>query len=380
MKMCYHPWVGLDISPRGDFKPCCKYNTVISNNLKGYFESPDLEKLKRDFLKGEQPAGCSRCWQDESAGLPSKRTLDNKFIFNNTAPELDQIKSLSLPFGNVCNLACRICDSYSSSKWFTEASKLKSNLPDIKIHAPTNFHKSHEFMQSIKELSNNVLKVDIPGGEPFYADQDIHYDFLKHLVDNDASQTVLHYTTNCTKLPNTSLGELWKEFREVDIQLSLDGIGEYFEYSRWPTKWSDVLDNVKYFQNLESTTRNIKLSISHTVSIFTMMQLPDFIKWTQAQGLPEPYFGLLSRPLFYSITALPFSAKQAIRDRFLSENIPELEPIINAMFASDDSQQLDKLMQYVKIIDIQRQQSFISTFPELYQLLGESCQTLYQQY
>lgn len=376
--MCYHPWVGLDISPQGEFKPCCKYTVPIANNISDYQNSIELDKLKNDFLLGKQPAGCARCWRDEDAGLPSKRLLDNEYVFENLEPALDGIKVLSLPFGNTCNLACRICNSYSSSRWSAEETKLKQYFPDIIINQHNKFYKDPNFIKSIVDSFSTIKHVEFPGGEPFFADQDLHYDFLLELVKRNPENISLHYITNGTKFPNESLMSIWKRFKKIDIQISIDGTRNQFEYNRWPAVWSDVLLNVGKYTALQGLNKNIQLSISHSVSIFTICYLPEFINWCVKNHLPDPYLGLVSRPDYYSITVLPKETKEHIENKFKSYK--NLQPIVKAMWAKDDSKLLDTTIKYVKILDKQRSQNFAETFPELYQLLGEKCQTLYQLY
>lgn len=378
MKMCYHPWVGLDISPQGEFKPCCKYSNSIAKSLDDYQTSDELAQLRYDFTNGIQPAGCQRCWRDEDANLPSKRILDNEYIFHNYAPALDSIKVLSIPFGNTCNLACRICNSYSSSKWGSESKKLQGKFPEIKIWGHNKFYKDDTFMHGVLSATNDVIHVDIPGGEPFYADSVTHSNFLKHLISHNASNISIHYVTNATRFPDTQFLELWSHFKNVDIQLSLDGTETKFEYNRWPAKWDNVAHNVVKWQKHRQQESNIQLSVSHSVSIFTVLYLPEFLKWCLDSGLPSPYLGLVTNPSYYNITILPSDVKLAIEGKFKSH--PELNSIIAAMWAKDDSKELDLFVNYVKILDKQRNQSFLKTFPELYQLLGKKCQTLSQLY
>ena len=155
MTMCYHPWVGLDISPQGEFKPCCKYKNTVATNIQDYELSTEILQLREDFLLGRKSPGCERCWRDESAGLPSKRTLDNEYIFQNTRPDLSSLKVISIPFGNTCNLACRTCSSHSSSRWTAEAKKLTEFYPDIPIFEHAKFYQDPEFMQNILDRGRN---------------------------------------------------------------------------------------------------------------------------------------------------------------------------------------------------------------------------------
>jgi len=376
--MCYHPWVGLDISPQGEFKPCCKYTETVATNVTDYQNSTKIAILRQQFLDGQQPTECIRCWRDEAAGLPSKRILDNEYIFENTAPPLTDIKVLSMPFGNICNLACRICNSYASSKWAQESEKVKASFPDIKIWGHNKFYKDADFMSAIKDITNEVIHVEIPGGEPFFADSSIHIDFLTHLTNHHPEKISLHYITNGTKFPDYNIITLWRKFKKVDIQISIDGTHAQFEYNRWPANWIIVQTNIKAYLDYQKLCNNIQLSVSHSVSIFTIYHLPEFLDWCKSFGLPAPYLGLVNRPLHYSITILPDEAKEVITKKF--SGIEKLTPIVNALWAQNNIEELDNFVKYVKILDTQRQQNFADVFPELYQLLGERCQTLYQLY
>ena len=376
--MCYHPWVGLDISPQGEFKPCCKYTDVLAKDINEYESSLALKQLREDFIAGRKPDGCSRCWKDEAAGLPSKRTLDNQYLFNNTKPELRSLKSLSMPFGNTCNLACRTCSSYSSSRWGKESKQLKQYFPEIRSFGHNKFYRDEEFMNAIKDRTQDIVHVDFPGGEPFFADSEIHESFLAHLATGNPDKITLHYTTNGTRMPSDAVLELWQLFKEVNVQISIDGVAEQHEYNRWPSQWISFLLNITKWQQIRLANKNMRLSVSHTVSIFTVWHLPEFLDWCYSMSLPEPYLGLVSYPQHYSITVFPEEAKRKIEKRLA--DYPKLQPIVRAMWAKDDSKLLDTTVKYVKILDKQREQNFQQTFPETYQLLGERCQTLYQLY
>ena len=366
---CSLPWVGLDVSPQGDFKPCCKYKNTVATDFDQYFNSAELKKLQDDFLNGVKPEGCSRCWQDEDIGIPSKRLIDLKYTFQNKHPKLDKFKIVSMPFGNTCNLACRICNSSASSKWLSEAKFLQKDIPDITIKSHKKFYKDVDFMRKIASMSDEALLFEFPGGEPFLTGLNEHVAFLERLISGDPSNLRLHYITNTTILPQPVLWELWKHFKNVDIQLSIDGIEKQFEYNRWPAVWEDCLQNIKQYQVEQKKYNNIQLSISHTVSIFTVMYLPKFLNWCRNEGLPDPYIGLVTSPEYYSINTIPENTAKFIanlpafqQEQLLSIKIKLLEKYNNCF---------DKFVEYVKILDKHRQQDFASTFPELYNLIEE---------
>lgn len=364
--MCYHPWVGLDISPQGGLKPCCKYTNNIAASLNEYNNSNELKDLRAQFLNGIKPPGCIRCWQDEDAGLPSKRQLDWEYVFNNTAPPIDKLAVLSVPMGNTCNLACRTCNSAFSSKWVADETKLKDHFP-IVVHKHHKFYKDLEFMQGIIDSASNLIRVEFPGGEPLLTGVEQHLEFLDH-VPYGAS---LHYATNGTIFPSDKFISRWKKYRHVDIQLSIDGVGKHFEYNRHPADWSECSSNYGKFKELQQLNSNIQLSISHTVSIFTVMYLPEMFKWCLKNKMPLPYLGPLLTPSHYSITTFPQHVKDAISKKLSN---PKFEKVVKYMMAADNSKEFATTMKYVTLLDEQRNQSFAETFPELYQLIkGYTC-------
>ena len=57
-KFCPLPWVGLHVSPSGNYTPCCKYTTPVAKDLENYLSSEHLATLKDEFNRGELPNGC----------------------------------------------------------------------------------------------------------------------------------------------------------------------------------------------------------------------------------------------------------------------------------------------------------------------------------
>jgi MoaA/NifB/PqqE/SkfB family radical SAM enzyme len=360
--ICYHPWVGLDIDPQGKFAPCCKYQHKLSDNLDDYFSSPELAQLREDFANGKKPIGCHRCWDDEAAGSPSKRQIDNRYVFKNAAPDLTSIKILSLPFGNTCNLACRTCGSDASSRWSSEEKKIKKYFPEIVIHEHQKFYKDKNYINKIKEISKNLVNVTIPGGEPFITGIDEQLNFLDFLIKNGPENISLTYITNVTTFPSDKFWEKWKFFKKINIQLSIDGTGERFEYLRWPANWQECYANIKKYQEIQKKYSNLTLSISHTVSIFNVFYIQDFFVWCIKEKLPEPYFGFVEKPTQYSITTLPDDLKIQIKQRISNKKFTSILNYMNSESGSTlDFQEATK---WISEVDHIRKQNIIDVFPE----------------
>jgi len=299
---CYNAFLGLDIDSGGRLKPCCKFEEQyiphfnILQGISGYKDSKFLKDLQNQFLNDGKPAGCIRCWQEEDAGVKSKRQMDyerHKDSFDQHDFTKTEFKNISLAFGNLCNLSCRICGPASSSKWATEMKKI-----DGKNYPIYEWFRDHAVMSDILENTQQAIHFDIPGGEPLLVDIQEHFDLLQKFKKNNSARNIsLHYTTNGTNYPKDQHLKTWQAFKEVDIQISIDDIKERFEYNRWPAKWATVYNNIKKFQKLKDQEKNIKLSISFTVSAFTILYADEFYSWCLAEGLPEPWMGRLHDPI-----------------------------------------------------------------------------------
>jgi len=366
---CYAPWSNINITPSGVIKPCCKFisNDIFNINqhtLDDYLNSNFLSQIKSQFLNNEKPKQCQRCWKEENNGVQSKRLLDlSRWQSSYSTYNFKDILTMSVAVGNICNLKCRICDSNSSSKWAKEE----------QIYIGTS-NKTHDFFKNSKFISqlipylDNVIHLDIPGGEPFVASIDKHLILLDTIINkNRANKVSLHYTTNLTVFPEKQLWLRWQHFKNVDIQVSIDGIENQFEYNRFPAKWSECYANLKQYQ--EITHDNTQLSISHTLSVFTIFYLPEFVNWCVNEGLPDPWIGRLNTPVFYQPGIFPDYAKEIIKNKLDSHPSVIVNQWADEVFLHDTQQYINDFYKWTNIVDAYRNQNFNRTFPDLINLL-----------
>ena len=77
--VCPLPWTHIEVDVNGGASPCCLYKGSIPNvkvyeqSLRSIQNHKYLDSLREKFKKGERPAGCQSCWQEEDAGKTSKR-------------------------------------------------------------------------------------------------------------------------------------------------------------------------------------------------------------------------------------------------------------------------------------------------------------------
>jgi MoaA/NifB/PqqE/SkfB family radical SAM enzyme len=371
MPFCYSPWTNIDISPLGDISPCCKFQTkyydqkfnLQESSISIYANSEFLKNIKQEFSDNQWPRGCERCRIEEENGIESKRMLDHdrwKEHYQDYELKEENFITASLAFGNTCNLKCITCNPYSSSQWRKEY----QDIYQVDIQ-PFKFYKQN-FVTDFVKSAPDIIHLDIPGGEPFLSGIKEQKQLLQHYIDqNQAKDITLHYTTNVTVFPDTEWWNIWKSFKEIDLQLSLDGIGEQYEYIRYPAVWSEVLPNIKKYIAAEKTLDNFRISVSHTVSAYNIYYLDKFVSWCHNMGLPRPWMGRVHNPDYMRPTVWPELVRRKIVEQLSKSQHTEVNDWATLMSNEDDSMLFETFKSRLHQHDQYRNLRFGSTFPEL---------------
>lgn len=395
-KICILPWISIETSPVGTARPCClakdeityfddkgyehKYN-LNTHTLEEIYHSRYMQLLRRDFLYGRKPTTCNRCWDEEAAGRTSKRINSkirlkeyvNQIEFHNLDP--DQLWFIDLKLGNICNLKCRICGSWSSSKWAKEEIDY---VPDIdrKTHLAYTYLKdgawpreTEVFWDNLKTLLPNIKYFEFTGGEPFLIEQ--HFELLRYAVEHGYSKNIeIHYNTNGTVFPEQA--ELWANFKHVEIAFSIDNVGARFEYERYGADWNLVQANIAKFTAMRSN--KISTQLCTTMNIQNVYYLPELCDWISTQTFDHVYFNMLHDPWHMCISKMTPTAQKLVIDRLTahkfhskySAEILRIAQFIRNGEGSDGQEFLRKM----QTTDQYRQQSFLDTHEEIAKAMG----------
>jgi MoaA/NifB/PqqE/SkfB family radical SAM enzyme len=349
--------------------PCCKFQkhyynqqfNIKTHSFDDYFGSKLINNIKQEFQNNVWPIGCERCQIEESNSIESKRQLDYTrwkdhyaaYGFSNS-----KIITASIAFGNTCNLKCITCGPHSSSRWQKEYFDLYGkDIPHFK------FYKEN-FVKDFIKQAPDIVHLDIPGGEPFLSGVDEQKELLKHYIDNNRADSItLHYTTNATIFPDNEWWQLWKHFKEIDLQISLDGIDHRYEYIRFPGNWNEVLFNVQKYVKIKSN--NVKLSVSHTVSAYNIYYLDEFFTWCKQIGLPTPWLGRVHKPAHLRPTVWPEPFKHQLINKLKTSEYSEVQNWAILINNIDDSDQYDLFCDKLHKHDHYRNTTFAHVFPEI---------------
>jgi MoaA/NifB/PqqE/SkfB family radical SAM enzyme len=392
-KFCVLPWVSLETSPVGTVRPCCLAEEEIVDNAGDKFNlstaqfsiiqnSQYMRNLRREFLDGKQPQTCRKCWREERSGRTSKRmhTLDR---LKHMLPDQDwtidakPLMFLDLKLGNICNLKCRICGSWSSSTFATE--ELQFLPPDEKksSHHYTMLRQgawpreNTVFWKELAQVADQIRYIEFTGGEPFMIQE--HFELLRSLVSAGLAANIeIHYNTNGTQFPMDAQF-IWQHFKLVEIAFSIDDLGPRFEYQRTNAIWSEVESNIARFRELRRNYSNIQLQVCSTVNVFNVYYLEELAQWIDTQDFDFVYWNMMHEAYYFSINTLPESAKQQISLQLQSAQVSprhreELDRIANFM---NSGASLDGFILRMKIADLdrKRQQNLATVEPEFAQII-----------
>lgn len=378
MHKCILPWISLETTPLGDVRPCCLYKEEIpdvnlrTHTLEEVFTGEYMNNLREAFDKGIKPKACERCWMEEDTGKKSKRQyMLDKFKH---IPYETNLIFLDLKLGNICNLKCRICGSWSSSKWAQEQIEHygKNHIAKKWLKDGQWPRKSPGFWDNLDSLLPNLKYFEFTGGEPFLIKQ--HFDLLQRAVDLGYAKDIdIHYNTNGTQFPKQH--EVWKHFKHVQIAFSIDNTEQRFEYERDGAKWSSVNNNIKRFLKMRDEGYPFSFQLCITWNLQNTYYMQDILTWAKTSGIDDIHFNLMHDPEEYSLINLPEKAYIKHLQRLDKAIIlhgkyaNQIRSIKNFMLL-DPQVGPEQIIEKIRVTDKHRGISFADTHPEVAELIG----------
>jgi len=375
--ICPLPWTHLEVDVNGGASPCCLYKgnipdvKVYETSLKEIQKHQYMEDLRTQFRNGEKPSGCANCWAEEDAGKTSKRMnslYKMKKSLQNWTPNSElALKFIDFKLGNVCNLKCRICGSWSSSKWAQEELDYGENPVARKNLTEGGWPKKHpQFFDDIQECLADAEYFEFTGGEPFMIRD--HFKILMHCVEKGYAKNIdIHYNTNGTQLPPREIFDLWRYFKRVEIAFSIDDVGEQFQYQRHPANWREVNHNLVEFKTYQ--THNMEFQICTTISIFNIFSLAKISLWV-AQYQPKFFYvNTCFDPDYFNIQTLPKQIKNIVNSRY--SMLTDFQPTLRFMNSAHRDSEEIREQRKARILqtDKYRKENFGDVFPLLNNVL-----------
>ena len=342
------------------------------------WHSKELNALRQQFIEGKKPEACVRCWDEEAAGKKSLRQRQYEYFPNDyeeivlTGRWEQGPKTAVFKTSNVCNLACRSCAGWDSNSYTKEGlyyadtyNTLTEHQGQLKRHnrfIPLLPPKHMDFMQ-YKEIADNLEKIDFFGGEPLLNTTQL--DLLEYLTEKGLSKKItLFYSTNCTNNPTERLKRAWAKFKKIELSMSVDGVGDKFEYLRYPGVWAEAEENIHKFLDLKNS---LDCEVYHmaglTASAMNCYDIDEVHSWLQ-KTIGDVYVNMVHSPEYLAVHILPEEVKSAIRS-----HITHKETLGYIDIANSNTIQFSEFKTWMHRQDLYRSQSFEKTFPEYFEHL-----------
>ncbi len=294
---CPAPWSHLYYQVNSP-SPChIIRNHHLNMTPEEYFNSDWLKRIKKDMVEGRIPDECRNCKSKEDLGLKSTRgaiwryynvgpepNYEDQWFYNKfdeNSPTFP--RRIEVRFSNLCNMKCRMCDETSSSEWARE--KKKFNLPPNNINnnngvvdTDTNpiLKITEDKIAGLKDMKmlSELRRICFTGGEPFIIKE--YYDYLDFLVNSGLSSKLeLEIFTNCS-VYNPLFVDRLDKFKDVELVMSIDGVGKTAEYIRHGTDWATVEKNVLAFNSLP---KPVNAYITVAISAYTLLDVSSLAKF-----------------------------------------------------------------------------------------------------
>lgn len=369
MTRCIAAYNSLCINHDGTLDPCCQYTRSTDLTPLRFTEFPQYQQIVQqtmhdDFINSREHPGCQKCIYEEGLNWTSLRQNYDSWYGNQSNDSVsadNPILHLEVRLGNFCNLNCFMCHPGNSSSIAQERQKHRKEFENINVYvgngALEHYWETNEFNEFSADILKNVQRVSITGGEPFIIPEVLK--LLDHLMDRKDTVHIL-FNTNLTKLPVKLLDRLEK-FLNLNIAISLEGVGAHNDYIRWPSQWEIIDQNI---QTLKSRIPTALLMVNHTVQHTSIYSLPLLSEYCNQNMLPMQFTMVQGDPMWTLNTVPPeelaqfakWAKKSGLRRHH--KNF-----IVNGCAKSVyDPEQHNRFQQYHTLLDSIRGTDFNKTF------------------
>mgnify|MGYP000498283965 CR=1 FL=1 len=343
---CLAPWISIHNWPDGNVYPCCLWDSgdPIGNaneqSLQEIWNSDKMKDTRLKMLSGKKVDACSRCYLLESTGDSSYRQRINREHKKYESYLKDTNKDGSLDFmnfhlwdlriSNFCNFKCRSCGAGLSSSWHKDAIELGITPKDSK--ALININDKTNFLKQIEAHYSCVDEIYFAGGEPLIMPE--HYIILDELIQRGKTDVTIRYSTNFSKLEfkHKHIFDYWKQFDNLELYISIDGVGKVGEYVRSGYDDLQFEKNIKAFKNSGIKFKHYGYAVTYgALNYLHLFDLVldfidrDFIDTTKPEAENRTvFFSPISYPTHYDCKFLPNRYKNEFKKR-LDNFTQELE-------------------------------------------------------
>ena len=395
--LCTAPLASVLIDTNKGIRPCCFFEGKFLGNLKEQsiteiISSDRWKQLKQQMYNKEWPSECIPCKNIEDNTGFSLRKAYTEGSIDVTGWEEEKPVYLEFNGSNICNLACLHCHAGFSSKWVIESKKVRNlintydtdkkerlhrfrsvvELNDEARHQTTKMHLPNPdlVVENLRQLDlSNIRTINFKGGEPLLNSETT--EVLKYMNEQGLLGNITVFVvTNGTYITQEII-ELLGKCKHVEFLISVDGVGELFNYIRYgDAKFSDIEPVIAQV----STLSNISIRSSTSTMNYNAFQLVEIRDWFV--GLSKKYNNIVAElgfqntvqsPPYLSVNTLSDSTRAELVEYYTTNNMNnEFDVVINTLknsYLGDDIHK--QWIEYTELMETVRGNSILNIVPKL---------------
>lgn len=258
---CAAPWVNIHVSTRETLQPCCAGAGIYLDldQLSRYNDDQDLLSIKKQFLDNQTPSICIGC---------QERNWYSQFIGQSPTGVGDfTLLSLDLRWSNTCQLTCMYCDEGASSSW----AALKNRGNTIPIYR---IQSRDSLLNLIDQHKSTIKRISLLGGEPLLIKENLK---VLEILDSDIEVNI--FTGLNVNLENNPIFNTLLEMPNVYWTISMENVGEKFEFVRRGATWDQQVKNIDYLISKKQSRYTCNFQSQFCAySATSLIELYDFVE------------------------------------------------------------------------------------------------------
>lgn len=408
---CLLPFIHVATKTDGDVKLCCRswpVGNIKNNTIKDIWNSEIYQRIRKQILSGEKPPECDACWRHEAIGVRSMRQRYNETRseqYLNTVEKMSdnytmpfEIPIMEAKLSNFCNLKCRMCHPLDSTSWHKDWNTIEHLMLDanestyrkVKEYDLTNkpyisaWKDNDDFWIEFEELAPFFDRIEFAGGEPLI--DPVHYEILHRLLPY-SDRIELKYSSNMTRLnyKKDNVLKLWENFRNVEMNVSIDGIYDVYNYIRQLGNYTEVRENILKV----SKHPKVESYAAITLQVYNVHQLPEMFdefvenlnigihthrvnypKFLDVRVIPQEIKDQIVKKLENYLEIVPYKTHENWTKQRKKNACQHLKDAINSLKGGDMTDQIPHFVEFSDTLD--KKQQVKKTWRELLPELAEA--------
>jgi len=394
--LCTAPLTAALIDTNKGVRPCCVYTPNYIGNIKeqplvNIINSTEWKTLKQQMYSNEWAPGCTQCKEREQVSDWSVRTLFTDGSFDIDGWEEEKLTYLEFNGSNICNLACLHCTPGFSSRWVIDnkkAQKVLSTMDDTKKYRISHIDAVIEYtndttdrstkmhlpdpsliIENLKGLDlTNLKTINFKGGEPLLNSETLA--ILSYLDEQSILPNVRIILSSNGTYINPAIIEAFKKCKSILFNLSLDGVGDLFNYIRYgDAKFSDIEPVIAKLNELP----NIKIECQTAVMNYNIFNLAEIREWVSQLSTKYKtvrkeggYANCVQHPNYLSLQTLSDSTRQQLIEHYKNIDHTEFKQVINTLEGSYAGNNVHNMwVDYTELMQTVRGNNILDIVPQL---------------